>query len=336
MVADRSLYEAIPGLLDAFPEPQRRAVEAYRTAPQETTLAALKAIAADWAGERERAHLALAPTIPLYCSDDLMLGCRNLARDYGLRLHMHVAESRVQAVSGLTRYGVSLTSHLAALGMLGPDFTAAHAIWVDADDIARLADAGATVAHNPGSNLRLGAGIAPSRQMLDRGIALGIGTDGSHCSDHQNMFEAVRMASLVSRIRSPDPERWLNAGDALELATAGGARVLGLDGLIGRLAPGYQADIVFLDLDDLTYVPITDPVTQIVMAESGAAVESVMIGGRFVYRDRRFPGIDLAPLRQAIVARTAEWRARSAPTKEAVTALESYVRSFCIGLAREA
>ena len=333
MLADRSLYQAIPGLMEAFPEPHRRTVERFSAAPHEAAMAALRAILGSWQGDRDRVRLALAPTIPLHCSDDLLTGCRDLAREFGLRLHMHLAESRVQAVSGPVRYGASLTAHLAELGVLGPDFTAAHAIWIDADDIARLADAGATVAHNPGSNLRLGAGIAPSRDMLDRGLALGIGTDGSTCSDHQNMFEAMRMASLVSRIRSPDPARWISAQKALELATVGGARVLGLDGLIGRLEPGYKADIVFIDLDDPTYLPLNDPVTQLVRAESGAAVNSVMVGGEFVYRDRAFPGIDLARLRDRIAERAAELTPRLAPTREVLTALESYVTAFCIGLA---
>lgn len=336
MVADRSLYEAIPGLMDAIPAPHRGVVEAYRAAPQQTIRARLEEILRRWGGDGERLRLALAPTIPLHCSDDLLTGCRDLAREFGARLHMHVAESRVQAVSGPVRYGgASLTGHLAELGLLGPGFTAAHAIWLDDDDIARLADCGASVAHNPGSNLRLGAGIARSRDMRDRGVAVGIGTDGSTCSDHQNMFEAMRMASLVSRFRSPDPERWVSAQQALQWATEGGARVLGFDGMLGRLAPGYKADIVFLDLADLTYLPLNDPVTQIVMAESGAAVHSVMVGGRFVYRDRRFPDVDLARLRQRIEERAAELRPRLAPTKEALTALERYVTAFCIGLARE-
>ena len=335
MVADRSVYEAIPGLMDAIPEPHRNVVERYRAAPQETTRAQLQDILRRWRGDRDRIRLALAPTIPLHCSDELLLGCRDLAREFGVRLHMHVAESRVQAVSGPVRYGSSLTAHLAELDMLGPDFTAAHAIWLDDDDIARLADSGATVAHNPGSNLRLGAGIARSRDLLDRGVALGIGTDGSTCSDHQNMFEAARMAALVSRVRSPDPDHWVSSPQALEWATAGGARVLGFDGLLGRLEPGYKADIVFLDLADLTYMPLNDPVTQIVMAESGAAVHSVMVGGRFVYRDRRFPDIDLAQLRQRIEDRAAELRPGLAPSRDALTALERYVTSFCIGLARE-
>ncbi len=227
---------------------------------------------------KQQVLLALAPTIPLHCSDAFMLACRDLARDAALGLHMHLGESKVQAVSGMRRYGRSLTAHLEAIGFLGANLTAAHAVWLDDDDIARLAHHGASVAHNPGSNLRLGSGVAPVRGMRTRGVALGIGTDGPHCSDNQNMFEAMRLAAMVSRIDSVDPQRWLSAEDALEMATEGGARVLGLEGQIGRIAPGYKADIVFLDLGHPNFVPLNDPTHQLVHTENGGAVDSVMVG----------------------------------------------------------
>jgi guanine deaminase len=335
MFADRSLYEAVPGLLDALPPALASLAERYRAAPTETMLAALQAIAKGWSLPREQARLALAPTIPQHCGDPLIVQSIGLARDHGLRLHMHLAESRVQAVTGARRYGRTLTRHLASLGALGPDFTAAHAIWLDADDIACLADAGANVAHNPGSNLRLGSGIAPVREMLRRSLTLGIGTDGAQCSDHQNMFEAMRLATLVSRTASPDPADWLRADEALTAATAGSAGVLGFDDLIGRLVPGFKADIVFLDLRNLNYVPLNDALNQVVYVENGAAVESVMIDGRFVYRDRCFPLVDVDVLRRKVAERAAELRTQNAAAEALAQKLEKAVGSFCIGLSRE-
>jgi 5-methylthioadenosine/S-adenosylhomocysteine deaminase len=335
MFADRSFYEAIPGLLDALPPHLKKIAERYRSAPSDTTLAELRSIIDGWTADSDKVRLGLAPTIPQHCSDELMLASRDLARDHGLRLHMHVAESRVQAVTGMRRYGKSLVRHLASLDVLGPNFTAAHAIWVDRDDIAVLADAGVGVAHNPGSNLRLGSGVAPVREMLDSSISVGIGTDGAHCSDHQNMFEALRMASIVSRVASPDPARWLRSEEALVLATTGGARVLGFEDLIGQLAPGYKADIVFLDLRNLNYVPLNDPVNQLVNVENGAAVDSVMINGTFVYRERRFPTVDIEAVRRRVASRVTELRSRNAAAETFARAVESAVGSFCIGLARE-
>jgi 5-methylthioadenosine/S-adenosylhomocysteine deaminase len=335
MVADHSFFEAIPGLVDALPPALARAVERFRQAPAETTLAALRAIVTGWAGDNLRAPLALAPTIPLHCSDAFITGCRDLAREFGMGLQMHLAESRVQAVSGMRRYGKTLTAHLDALGFLGPDFTGAHGVWLDGDDITRLADRGCAVAHNPGSNMRLGSGIAPARQMKARGVALGIGTDGASCSDNQNMFEAMRLASFASRLLGTDYRGWLRTEEVLAMATEGSARALGLGDAIGRLAAGYQADIVFLDLDHPNLIPLNDPVNQLVHSENGGAVDSVMIGGRMVLEHGRFPGIDVAALRARIADRVAELRDKTGELKALAGNLEDIVGRFCVGLARQ-
>jgi 5-methylthioadenosine/S-adenosylhomocysteine deaminase len=128
MVADHSFFEAIPGLMDALPPALARAVERFRLAPAETALAALRSIVSGWSGDALRAPIALAPTIPLHCSDAFINGCGALAREYGTALQMHLAESRIQAVSGIRRYGKTLTAHLDAIGFLGPNFTGAHGV----------------------------------------------------------------------------------------------------------------------------------------------------------------------------------------------------------------
>jgi 5-methylthioadenosine/S-adenosylhomocysteine deaminase len=335
MVADHSFFEAIPGLIDALPPSLARAVERFRLAPAETTLDALRGIVSEWRGDALCAPIALAPTIPLHCSDGFITGCGALARDYGTALQMHLAESRVQAVSGIRRYGKTLTAHLDALGFLGPNFTGAHGVWLDADDIARLADRGCAIAHNAGSNMRLGSGVAPARQMASRGVTVGIGTDGASCSDNQNMFEAMRLASFASRLLGIDYHGWLRTEEVLTMATSGSARALGLGNAIGRLAQGYQADIVFLDLDHPNLIPLNDPVNQLVHSENGGAVDSVMIGGRMVLEHGRFPGIDVGKLRARIADRVAELKDKTRELKALADQLEDIVGNFCVGLARE-
>jgi guanine deaminase len=295
MIADRTFYEAMPGLLAAIPPELRASVDALRLAPAERTLAAVRAALGAWKQPRERVRPALGPTIPLHCSDEFMAACRDLAKEFDVGLHMHLAESRVQAKVGQARYGRSLTMHLAQLGLLGPRFTAAHSIWIDDDDIKRLADAGASVAHNPGSNLRLGSGIARVRAMRERGLNVGVGTDGASSADNLNMFEATRLASFVSRVLDDDPARWIATREALTMATIGGARALGFDD-IGKLAPRYRADIVFLDARHVNYLPINDAVNQIVHAEDATAVRSVMIDGRMVLDEGRMTTVDAARL----------------------------------------
>jgi 5-methylthioadenosine/S-adenosylhomocysteine deaminase len=335
MIADRSFYEAIPGLMESMPAETRRTLERFRLAPGAETLRAVEGIVSDWSFAPTEARLALAPTIPLHCSDDFILACRDIARDAGLGLHMHLAESKPQAVAGIRRYGKTLTAHLEALDFLGPRLTAAHSVWLDNDDIARLADHGASVAHNPGSNLRLGSGVAPVRRMRDRGLVVGIGTDGAHCADNQNMFEAMRLASFVSRIRSVDAEEWLATEEVLTMATAGSAHALGLGDHIGRLAPGFKADIVFLDLGHLNFLPLNDPTNQIVHTENGAAVDSVMVGGRLVLHRGKFETVDLNAIRQKATARALKLREGNRETRELLQQIEGVVSRFCIGLARE-
>ncbi len=194
MVADRTMYEAIPGLAAALPEGLRERVAGLRLAPAAETLAAIRDAFARWSSPQGLVGLAVAPTIPQHCSDGFILGCAEIAREFGVGLHSHVAESKVQAVAGIRLYGKTQTAHLDALGVLGPHFTVAHGVWLDHDDMARLGDRGASVAHNPGSNMRLGSGLADARAMLERRVNLGIGTDGASCADNQNMYEAMRLA----------------------------------------------------------------------------------------------------------------------------------------------
>ncbi len=334
MVADRSFYQAIPGLLDAFPAELRGMAEALRTVPGETTLAAIRDAAVSWPHASDRIRLGIAPTIPLHCSDAFLCGCRDLAVEYGLPLQTHLAESAVQRAAALQRYGMTLTRHLDSLGVLGPRFSAAHAIWIDGDELDLIAKHGGAIAHNPGSNLRLGNGIADMRPAIARGIRTGVGTDGSSSADNQNMFEAMRLAAFVSRVFDRPPEDWIGAVEALTLATEGSAAVLGMADLIGRIAPGYKADLVFLDLDHVNLVPLNNAAQQLVNTEDGAAVRDVMIGGHFVMRDGVLTGIDWP--RIAARARDAAERLKSVNAEARVAAdrLAPVISQFCVGLGR--
>src|SRR5215471_798069 len=334
MVADRSFYEAIPGLTEALPPPLRTRIAELRLPPAESTLAAIRGALRGWSFDRDQARPAVAPTIPHHCSDRFILGCADLAREFGLGVHSHVAESKVQAVTGVRLYGRTQTAYLDTLGVLGPHFTVAHGVWLDAEDMARLGDHGASVAHNPGSNMRLGSGLADARAMLERRVNLGIGTDGASCADNQNMYEAVRLTSFVSKVQGPDWQRWLTTREAALAATEGGALALGFGDRIGRLAPGYKADIVMLDLDHPNWLPLNDPVNQLVHTEDGTAVDSVMIGGRLVVDNHKLLTVDLGRLRDRVAEARERLAAANADNRRLYEALEPVVGSYCPGLAR--
>jgi 5-methylthioadenosine/S-adenosylhomocysteine deaminase len=335
MMADHSFYQAVPGLIAAMPPPLRERVEAIRLNPHEASLATCRDLIKTWSFDRDRQRPALAPTIPHHCTDAFLAGCRDLAAGEGVGVHMHVAESKVQAVVGIARYGTTLVGHLQKLGILTPGFTAAHAIWLDDDDIRRLADSGAAVAHNPGSNLKLGAGLAATRRMRDLGVPVGVGTDGCSCSDNLNMFEAMRLAAFGSRVQGPDPREWLTAAEAFEAATVGGARALGLDDRIGRIAPGYKADVVFLDLTSINYVPLNEPLHHVVFCEDSTGVDRVMIGGRMVVEGGAVLGIDMRRLANEAAGAAAHLAEVNAGARALVQALEPIVLDYCVGLARK-
>jgi 5-methylthioadenosine/S-adenosylhomocysteine deaminase len=333
MVADRTFFEAIPGLLEVLPPALRPDVEKLRPAPWRTSLDNMRRALTAWKLDRDQVRPAVAPTIPHHCSDEFIRGCVDLAREHGVGLHTHVAESKVQAIVGLLRYGKTLTAHLDDLGAVGPHFTAAHGVWLDADDMQRLGDAGASVAHNPGSNMRLGNGLADMRAMLERRVNVGIGTDGANCSDNLNMYEAMRLASFVSKAQRPDVERWVTTDEVVLAATEGSARALDFEGKLGRLAPGYKADIVFLDLGHINWMPFNDPTNQLVHVEEGGAVTHVMIGGRMIVQDRRLTTVDMAGLARDTEAARERLARVNAPGKELGERLAAVVGRYCPGLA---
>ena len=148
-LADRTFWAAVPGLIDAVPEGLGEAIRNIQASAADLTLGGARKVLHDWPHDRDRVRPALAPTIPLLCGDDYLAAVAELTRDYDVFLHTHVAESKVQAVTGIDRWGHSVTRQLDALGLLGPRFGAAHAVWLDDDDIRLLADRGCAVAHNP-------------------------------------------------------------------------------------------------------------------------------------------------------------------------------------------
>jgi 5-methylthioadenosine/S-adenosylhomocysteine deaminase len=334
MMADRSLYEALPGLMEFLPPQMRSRIEHIRAAPYEASIEIARQILSGWRYDRDAIRPALGPTIPLHCSDAFLTACGRLASEFDVALQTHLAETKTQALLGHERYGKSLTAHLDELGLLGPRFSAAHGVWLDREDMVRLAGAGAGVVHNPMSNLRLGSGVAPARALLAAGIRLGIGTDATNTSDGQNMFEALRLAAMLSRIGDADYRQWLSAEEVFSAATEGSAAVLGFD-RIGRLEPGYRADIVFLDISHINYVPLRRPLLQMVFAENGAAIDSVMIDGRFVLRHGRLLTIDEARLRQQAEQAVARLEEVNADAARAAEPFRDLVGHFCIAHARK-
>jgi cytosine/adenosine deaminase-related metal-dependent hydrolase len=209
---------------------------------------------------------------------------------------MHLLETQVQAVLAQQRYGCTQVQHLQRLGLLTPRLSCAHTIWIDDDDIGRLADAQAVVVHNPTSNLKLGTGLAPIPAMLARGVAVALGTDGVSTNDSPDLHRAMHLAAILHRPHEPRRTHWISAREALRMATQGGARALRLAGCIGALAVGMRADLVLYDLTAPRWVPLNDPVQHLVHVEDGNSVDTVLVDGRVVVEQGKVMTFDAAAL----------------------------------------
>jgi 5-methylthioadenosine/S-adenosylhomocysteine deaminase len=326
MVADRTLFEAYPEMAAALPAALAEAVGAFALAPLAETMAVLEELVAT-AAFPEGIRLGIAPTIPLHCSEAMLAGCRDLAVRAGLPVHMHLAESRLQATAGERRFGRSLTAYVADCGLLGPAFTAAHGVWLDDGDLDLIAQAGASIVHVPASNFRLGSGVADIRPMIERGIDVALATDGCNCSDSLDMFLAMRLASFASRSHAGHRDGWLTSLEVFRAATIGGAAAIGMRERLGRPVAGYAADLVFVDLAHHAFVPLNDPLNQIVNCDAASAVRDVMVAGRFVVRDGRLPAWTAA-IRSRIAVARERLHSQTQPARELAGQLDPFVARY--------
>src|SRR5438876_1991262 len=175
----------------------------------------------------EGISIGLGPSGPQRCTDAMLCGCAALADELGVPIHIHVLETRMQAVSGQRMYGKTLPEHMAAIGFLGPRVSFEHGIWLTDHDIELVRDAGVTIVHNPVSNMKLGSGICPVPTLLRRGVNVALGTDGMSSNDGNDMYAALKSAGLLHKLWETDYQEWLGAREAWQMATAGGAVAAG-------------------------------------------------------------------------------------------------------------
>ena len=238
-------------------------------------------------------RVVVAPCSPFSVSRDLMKQSALLARSHGVSMHTHLAENVKDVAYSLEKFGMTPAEYAEDCGWVGHDVWHAHCVQLDAPGIALFAHTGTGVAHCPCSNMRLASGIAPVRRMLHAGVKVGLGVDGSASNDGAHMLGEARQAMLLQRVGfGPDA---MSARQALELATLGGAKVLGRDD-IGALAPGMSADLVLFRLDQLGMAgALHDPLAALVFC-TPSNVDCSIINGRVVVRDGHLATVEVAPL----------------------------------------
>jgi cytosine/adenosine deaminase-related metal-dependent hydrolase len=287
---------------------------------EEAILADSERVISRWhdAGRHAMRRIVLAPCSPFSVSRDLMRLSAELARERGVSLHTHLAENDNDVAYSRERFGMTPAQYAEDLGWVGRDVWHAHCVKLDDAGIALFGRTGTGVAHCPCSNMRLASGIAPIGTMRRAGVPVGLGVDGSASNDGAHMLGEARQAMLLQRVGYGPAA--LTAREALEIATLGGARVLGRDD-IGALAPGMSADIVAFDLGGIGHAGAGhDPVAALVFCQPGAVALSV-INGRVLIRGGMFANLELVPLlaRHRALAHSLYERARHPHTaREAV------------------
>lgn len=213
------------------------------------------------------------------------------AGEKGLRIQLHLAETRGEREECLKQYGKSPTELFYDAGVFQNPVTAAHCVWVDERDMELLKECGVSVAHNPVSNLKLASGIAPVMKMMEKGINIALGSDGASSNNSLDMFEEIKLAALLHKGTSYDPTA-VCASEALKMATVNGAAAQGRGGRIGRIKEGYEADIILLDTDQPHMLPLHHPVSTVVYCGRGSDVTLTMVQGHILYQEGRFLTID--------------------------------------------
>ncbi len=228
---------------------------------------------------------------PYTCGPDTLKGAKALTRKAGVPFFIHLAETRREVDDLKAQTGLSPAAYLDSLGILDERTIVVHAVWLNTDDLDLLARRGVRVSHCPESNLKLAAGVAPIPELLDRGVAVGLGTDGAASNNNLDLFGEMSLAARLHKVWQGDPTV-LPAHEVVALATRQGARVLGLEDRVGSLTPGKQADLIVLDLDRAHLTPLYDPYSHLVYAARSADVRHVMVAGRWLMKDRRLLTLD--------------------------------------------
>ncbi len=203
-------------------------------------------------------------------------------------------ETRAQALIArdlFAKHGGSLIGYLNDCGLLGPRLNIVHSVWISRGEMDRLAAADAGIVLNQLSNMKLKSGIPPLLDMRQAGVRLGLGCDNCSGTDVQSVFQAMKMFCLTAAVSDPEPGQGL-AHEVLRHATLGNARTAGLAHCLGAIKPGYKADLILIDLNDVAYLPYNSAARQLVYTEAGRGVDTVMVGGRLVIRERVVKTID--------------------------------------------
>lgn len=255
------------------------------------SLAESESLANKWHNyDNGRLKYAFSPRFVLTCSKELMIECGKLARQFNTLLHTHAAENREETKMVIDQFGVRNILLFDKLGLADKNLCLAHCIWTDNEETALLKEREIKVLHCPSANLKLGSGIAPIPKYLHQGIHVSIGADGAPCNNNMDVFNEMRLASLIQKpLHGPEA---MPAIDTFKLATINGARALGLEDTIGSIEIGKSADLTFVNNNQVHSIPYENIYSKLVYSTHSTDVEQVIINGKWILRDKKLITID--------------------------------------------
>jgi len=241
--------------------------------------------------DSELVNVAFAPHSIYTCNKDILIKVRGLADKNNVPVHIHVSETKKEVDDCKKEHDKSPVVYLDEIGFLGENVIAAHSVWLDEDDLEVYKRRGVKVSHCPISNMKLASGVMPGEEILDKGIIVGLGTDGAASNNTLDLFSDMRACALLHKVDKLEPIA-INAREVVKMATINGARVLGLEDKIGSLEVGKRADIITINLNKPHLLPIYDPYSHIVYCANSGDVDDVIINGQIIMRNRGVKTID--------------------------------------------
>lgn len=308
---DVPFYESVPFIKEECPASLLDTIKPPRATPINEYIKLLEDIVEERHPHKNRVGIILAPSAPQRCSEELLRQVRSFADEANLPVIIHVQETRLQASSSWHLLGKTLFQQLDEIGFLAPATSLIHAVWLTPDDISRIAASGASVQHNPNSNMKLGSGLMPMRHLLDAGVNISLGTDGCGSIESTDMLRVVSNTALVHKLRGNDYQNWIGADEAFYAGNHGGAKALGLEKQLGCIKPGFKADLASYRLDSPAMTPLNNGLRQLVFGESGIGLEMVMVDGKTVVKKGQLVNMSLEHI--------------SAKVQEALTRIEPHI-----------
>lgn len=239
-----------------------------------------------------RIQYAFCPRFVVSCTEELLIGVRDLSAQYNVKVHTHASENQTEIAIVESDRGMRNVIYLDHIGLARPNLILAHSIWLNEEEKRIIRDRGVKVTHCPGSNLKLASGLAEIPALLHEGIHVGLGADGAPCNNNLDMFQEMRLAAFIQKVKHGPTV--MNARTVLRMATMGGAEVLGLEGEIGSVEPGKLADLQLLDLEDFHVYPSFDAdwYSRVVYAATRGDVDTVIIDGEIVMQGKTVLTVD--------------------------------------------